>query len=703
MIKACSIPTSVFVLLCISCPALAQQQNEEDELAAAYGDKAFVKIATGTQQPTNKAPSSATVITARDIEAMGATDISQVLEGVPGVHVSISSEGYFPRYHFRGIGSEFGTEALILINGHKINTNFQGNPSFALGRTLPVENIARIEVIRGPGSALYGADAFSGVINIITKNSNEINGLEFGTRLGSYRSKDAWIQYGGKWGAVDAVFMLEFGKTDGQKGLIQRDLQSIFDDAFHTHASSAPGPVQVSNRDFDARIDLSYENWRMRAGFQDRLAGTGPGASQALDDAARIPEKRFNFDLSYQKANLLPALDLSVVFGYYDVVEKQPTPQFTLLPPGTLNGLFSNGLIGNPGHSERSTRLGISLFYTKFNNHKIRFGIGHEIEDLYATSESKNFIFLNGAPAPIPGAGGQVVDATGNPDLVYLLPHKRSLNYAFIQDEWSIAKDWNLTAGLRHDRYTDFGTTTNPRLALVWDVDYNLIFKMLHGRAFRSPNFAEQYSKNNPTNEGNPQLKPERIKTNELALVWQALPTLQTSATLFAYRQSNLIRYIRAVGSTQARAENTGDQTGKGLELEATWDVNRNLRLSGNYSYQRSTDGETGKDAGVAPHHHLFLRSDYHFARHWQLGTTVNYVVDRHRQPDDPRTFKVPDYVTVDFSLRREKLLDKWDLQASVRNLFNRDARDPSLSPGNIPFDLPFPGRNVYVQLVYKY
>lgn len=82
-----------------------------------------------------------------------------------------------------------------------------------------------------------------------------------------------------------------------------------------------------------------------------------------------------------------------------------------------------------------------------------------------------------------------------------------------------MAPDWTLTAGVRHDRYSDFGDTTNPRLALVWEAAYNVTAKLMHGRAFRAPSFSEQYTIN-PVSTGNPDLKSERVGTTEFALAW---------------------------------------------------------------------------------------------------------------------------------------------------------------------------------------
>lgn len=128
----------------------------------------MVSIASGYRQPLFKAPSVATIITAEDIKAIGATDLDEVLETVPGLHVNRRQQGYNPIYTIRGIYHPANAQALVLINGVSISNLFQGGRNDIWGG-MPVQAISRIEVIRGPGSAVYGADAFAGVINIITK------------------------------------------------------------------------------------------------------------------------------------------------------------------------------------------------------------------------------------------------------------------------------------------------------------------------------------------------------------------------------------------------------------------------------------------------------------------------------------------------------------------------------------------------------
>ena len=103
----------------------------------------------------------------------------------------------------------------------------------------------------------------------------------------------------------------------------------------------------------------------------------------------------------------------------------------------------------------------------------------------------------------------------------------------------------------------------------------------------------------------------------------------------------------------------------------------------------------------MAPHLHLFARSDWRFAPLWQFGTTVNRVADRMRQPGDTRP-QISDYTTVDLTLRREKIAGDWNATAIVKNLFGCNALEPTFASSNIPSDLPLPGRAIYIMVQHK-
>lgn len=672
---------------------------DEEELALAYGDKLNISIATGASQPLTRAPAVATVITAEDIAAIGATDLDEVLETVPGLHVSRSNLAYSPIYAIRGIRSDFNPHVLMLQNGVPMTTVFAGDRGL-IWAGYPVQNIARIEIIRGPGSALYGADAFSGVVNIITKTASEIDGTEFGTRAGSFKARDAWILHGGKWGALDVAAYFRVGSTDGAKEWIAADAQTALDAQYGTNASLAPGHTNVGHDAVDAHVDLSLERLRFRTGIKHRSnVGTGGGVAQALDPIGVNANQRINADVTYHDRDFAANWDVAFEASYLHTKE---TSNVILFPPGAFGGSFPEGMIGAPDKWERHTRLSAAGFYTGFRRHRIRVGAGSENHALYRVRERKNFAytFLPGV-GNIPTPLGSIIDVSLSAP--FMTPRSRTVQYLYAQDEWNLANDWYLTTGIRHDRYSDFGNTTNPRVAVVWEAAYNLTAKALAGRAFRAPSFTELYSTNNPVLTGNPTLRPETIDTLEGALSWQVRPSLQFNAGVFRYRMHDIIRFVsNADPTTGSTAQNSGRQAGYGLEIEAVWDQSKNFRLSGNYAFQRSKDRSTGLDAGYAPHHQLYARADWRFAHAWRLHGQFNLIADRKREAGDARP-NISNYRTVDVTLRSGTEREgQWNFVVGVRNLFDARVLEPSLAPGQIPNDLPQPGRAIFLQAQFR-
>jgi len=702
-LPAVRLPISLAVaglLMALQPHAQAQATSEEDELALAFGDKSTVSIATGSQQPLRRAPAVATVITAEDIAAMGATDLDEVLETVPGVHVSRSVQVYSPLYVIRGIYSDYNPQTLMLQNGVPMTTMFIGNRG-NVWYGLPLENIARIEVIRGPGSALYGADAYSGVINIITKSAADIAGTEFGARAGSFKTLNAWTQHGGKLGPIDVAAYVRVGRTDGFNETVEADSQTQLDQLFGTRASLAPGGVNNGFDAWDGNLDLSYQKWRFRAGYKLRDNGqTGVGVGAALDPVGRGKSERANADLSWNGISIAKDWDLDLMASYLTYTQQFPS-LLQLLPPGasTPAGSFPEGMFGAPNTWERQTRLSAVSTYSGFSEHNLRFGLGHDDLDLYRTQEFNNFT-LDGSGLPVPTADTAVREVSVADS--FMTPHTRIVDYVYAQDEWHVAQDWTLTGGVRRDHYSDFGNTTNPRAALVWDASLDWTAKLLYGSAFRAPAFTELYSINNPVVRGNPDLKPETINTWEAAFAWQARADLDVNLSLFQYRMKDIIRQV-AQGVSAKVYENAGSQRGHGLELEGIWKVSRTLRLEGNYAWQKSVDAASGEDAGYAPHHHVFGRVDWAIGDGLSLGGQLNYVAERKRAVGDTRD-DIPDYTTVDLSLRTNTGKKGWSFAGSIRNLLDADVREPAPArPGiSIPNDLPMPGRSFYLQAIYK-
>ena len=673
--------------------ALAQSLVEEEDLALVYGDKNFVTIATGTRQHVSKAPSVATVVTAEDIANMGAKTVDEALESVPGLHVSRSTLAYGATYSIRGILTESNPHVLMMVNGIPMTSVYQGNRN-DMPVMLPVENISRIEVIRGPGSALYGADAFSGTINIITKTAGEIGGTSFGVRAGSFNTWDTWIQHGSRVGDLEIAGYLKFGSTDGQRRTIGEDAQTGVDKlGIGPAASLAPGPVSMGHDDIDAQLDFGYGRLRWRTGYTLRSnGGFGVGLAGALDPNGRFRSERFTTDLAWNDANFARDLSLTVQGSFMNLANEITTPAM-LYPRGAFFGTFPDGMVGDPDKWERQARFSVTSIYTGFADHRIRFGFGHDRLEIYKTRETKNFTLMPGPlPTPLP-----MYSASGAN--LYLSPHKRNVDYLYIQDEWSFARDWTLTTGLRYDSYSDFGSTTNPRLALVWEARQNLTAKLMYGTAFRAPSFVEEYATGNPVALGNPALMPEKIKTLEAAVTWQASHDLQATVSVFHHNISDIIN------QSGVTYRNTGKQKGNGGELEVLWDASSNLRLTGYYAYQRNIDQTTQRDAGYAPRQHIYTRADWRVYSDWRLSGQINYVADRARPAGDNRP-QIPDYTSVDLTLRTGRQKTGWDFSASVFNLFNADIREPSkidLTSGTgIIHDLPMPRRTFWLQARYS-
>ncbi|NOV30435.1 TonB-dependent siderophore receptor [Methylomonas sp. ZR1] len=707
----------LFVTCCaclISVSAHAQPVSTEEEeraLSQIYGTEDMVSIASGYKQPISKAPSIATVITADDIKQIGATDIDEALESVPGLHVERNTIGYNPIYTFRGIYSQFNQQVLMMINGIPITNSYTGSRSEVWGG-MPIRDIARIEIVRGPGSAVYGADAFAGVINVITKTKQDIEGTEVGGRVGSFDTYDGWALHGGEWAGFDVALAFEYHKTAGQDANVDADLQSQFDSLLGTRASLAPGPLNMSRDNLDARLDLSRGHWRFRGGLQHRSDfGNGSGIAQALDPVNRYASDRWNADVTYHNADI-ENWDLTTQASYFET-SQEIERNLTLFPAGTTlpigaNGqigagapvTFPNGYIGNPEVWERHVRISQTFAYGGFQGHQLRSGIGFNYDSLFKARVSQNFGIDPATGTPIPSLPGIPLTDVSGTSATFIPEVDRKVAYLFLQDQWNFANDWSLTAGARYDRYSDFGNTFNPRAALIWEARYDLTAKLMYGSAFRAPSFQEMYIINNPAQLGNAALRPETMENVELGFDYRPTDSLRLGLNFFNFWWKDIIRFVPDANTTTSTAQNTGVQQGYGTELEAEWQAADTLKIIGNYAYQRSRDQALDRDSGYAPHHQVYLRLNWEFLPDWQLSPQAKWIVGRDRSFGDTRK-PVADYTWVDVTLRRQNLAKHLEVAFSVRNLFDVSAREPSLAgnPAAIPNDLPLAPRSFYGEI----
>ncbi len=640
--------------------------------------------ATGSQIPVFKAPSVASVITKEEIEDIGATTLDEILETVPGLHVYPSGLNIFsPIWSIRGIQSKINPQALLLINGIPLTQAYNGGRPWVY--RMPVAMISRVEVVRGPGSAVHGADAFSGVVNVITKDNFEIDGTEMGVRYGSFETYDVWLQHGGQYKGWDIWGGIEVQDSEGDHDrIIEKDYMdavglSVF--------SNTPGYLDTQYTVIQSNLGIRKDNVTFQFFGSWRDNAMGPGGLQAITYGNDSEAAELLFDLTWRDKKFTTDWDLSVRLHYlYMTIDNY----FEFFPPDFLN------MIGNPMLTDNYGGIEATAFYDGFNRHNLRFSTGFKAYDS-DSDENKNF-----GPG-ITDQFGPLVNV-GDTEYVAIEDQDRQLIFASIQDEWYLTTNLTFTGGARVDHYSDFGTTINPRAALVWESTHFLTTKLLYGRAFRAPSFSEQHVQNNPVIQGNPDVDPETIDTYELAFDLQPTKDLHGVVSIFYYEAQDLIEFV---GPAPSAAQNTGEQEGHGFEIEAEWDINDSLKLRSNFAYQRSKNKLTDTLVPDAPEMQFYLNPHWKFAENWSLDAQYYWIGEQHRAEGDPRE-NIDNYDIVNLTLRRKNIIENLDVALAVRNLIDKDARTPSIYDPNapegayIPDDYPIEGRSFWIEISYK-
>jgi outer membrane receptor for ferrienterochelin and colicin len=684
-------------------------ETDEEEFEGFYDDEDFVSISTGTKKSLAKAPSVASVITAKKIKQMGFRTLGEVLAVVPGLHVSNSSELMAPKYLIRGVVSQFNAQTLVLVNGTPISSVVRGDRHAVWG-AFPVNAIARIEVIRGPGSALHGADAFAGVINIITKTFDDIDKTEMGVRFGSFNSKEIWALSALELGDFKIAVSAEIMDTDGYDGTVDADAQTRWDGIFGTTASLAPGGVNKDYEGYDLRTDIAYKDLTLKVGYQNRdKVGTGNGVGRALDPRGKVASDKVMINLNYI-SQLSDNWHADLRLSNYRSNQTIQTFQ-NIFPPGAFGGAYPSGYSGNPYWWEKNQIAKGHFTYSGFAKHTITFGGGYRKEDLYRVVAKNN---IGGAAGELPEFQTFTHEDT---DSIYMPKVNRHDEFAFFQDEVQIAPDWELTFGLRYDNYSDFGSTINPRLALVWATDRNLSTKFLYGRAFRAPNFGEIYAKNNDFTKGNSEIKAEEIDTYEIAFNYQLSQQVHIDLNLYHLVIKDSIDFVPFIntntGGTNAQAQNVGKLKGNGMELELNYKISDTLNLLANYAYQKTEDQTLNDDLGGAPSHQIYAQLNWNVNESISINSEVRYIGEQARSSlENSLADTLPNprpatsaYTSFALGLNYDDIFEGINLQVKINNAFDEDIREPSLGPSNtssiinIPGDLPQAGRALFVGL----
>ncbi|MBS4050129.1 MAG: TonB-dependent receptor, partial [Methylomonas sp.] len=568
------------------------------------------------------------------------------------------------------------------------------------GMVIPVENIQRIEVIRGPGSALYGADAFAGVINIVSKKAADLDGVTVGARGGNADTKSSWGQYGGQWQGWDVAASLQYSHNGADPDrIIQADALT------GTGFSSAPGPMQTQNERWNGHLNLQRKHWDLGFwAFNETDAGFRAGTVGVLDNKGKLNGSNYLADVRYSTEDDFDNWELQAhaSFLHTDVdADIYNTPPGSILPidsTGNANLSSSDFVIFPDGMRYISRRKNtvpsfeVTSIYKGFSDHLLRMVAGFRYEEMNV-QEARNFgVGVLDSPAP-PTTAGSLQNLTGTP-FTFLDDHHRDIWSLAIQDEWQFAQDWHLTTGLRFDHYSDFGSTLNPRAALIWDINSELTGKILYGQAYRAPSFVEQYQRNSPQFIGNSSLQPETIETTELAFDYRPTTNLRTTLNLYYYKIKDLIGGEFITQNAPLSETNLAGQSAYGSEFEWDWKFLPEWSLRGNYAWQYARSEENQRRVSNVPEHHVYSALAWNFMPKWQIQTQINWLGHRLSSSGDTRT--LPDYETIDLTLNAKRLFGHLDLTASARNLFDSHGREAAVS--SYPNNLPIPGQSFYFE-----
>lgn len=685
---------------CSNCAfANSEFDDFDDEFGDFYSDVDFVSIATGNKTSLDKAPAIASVITAEDMRKRGVRNLTEALAIVPGLNVSRSSQIMAPKFNFRGITSTFSPQTLLMINGTPLKSVVRGDNHIVWGE-YPIHSIARIEIIRGPGSALYGADAFAGVINIITKGGESDKGKSVGGSMGSFDSQSLWFNgiYQGQ--GYEVALNAEYSQSDGQNEIIQSDAQSgldsIAEEVFGlSSVSLAPGGVNTSFEALDIFVKVKAGQFKLNLGLQDRgNIGTGYGVAEALDATGKFAGQKLILDGLHQSKEFDSGWKVESKLSYYHSAQ-EVEENLLLFPPGTFFGSFPEGLIGNPEWKEEQSSFNVKADNNRINGHAISIGAGFSYADLYEVTETKNF-FADITPRP------NGIEDVSDTSEVFMPEASRSSRFIYIQDIWQVLPDWELTAGLRWDDYSDFDSTINPRLALVWSTSLKSTTKLLYGRAFRAPSFAELLVTNNPVSLGNTELAPEVIDTYEISYSTTVFGSTSLNINAFYYQIDDFITFVPDINMSTSTAQNVGEREGHGLEVESKINITDGISMRANYSYVRAQDKLSDDDVGDYPNHQLNMVLDWDIDAYWHVNLVTHLVGERRRTPYDTRP-DLSGFTDISLNLSYTDTSTGIEVALSAKNLLDDDIFEPSIGPSseggtvNIPFDLPQAGTSIYL------
>lgn len=617
-----------------------------------------VYAASKHAQNLNDAPSSVTIVTAEEIQEYGYRTLADILQSVRSFY--ITSDRLYSYVGVRGFGrlGDWNSRILLLVDGHRINDNIDGQASIGSEFPVDVNLIQRVEIIRGPSSSLYGANAFFAVINVITRKAPELKGVELSFTPGSFHSYQGRVSAGGQYKGIDAMASDTYYSSPGPTLFFPE-----FDNANTNFGITSHTDYEKYDR---ALATISYRGFTLQGELSDWDKGMPVGYFGALFNDPRTHNLQHNdyVDLSYQHS-IGANWQMAARTSWDETMLNAPVPVSSSKPPDVYS------------YDGQWWDSDVQLSRTLFDKHKLTFG--SEITDNFRQDQS-NF------------------DPDGNPP-VTAVPYHSLIWAIYGQGEVAISQKISLTAGLRYDHYYNgFGGTTNPRVGLIYHLLRSTTAKVLYGSAFRAPAPYELYADFGPFYESNLSLQPETIRTVE-GVVDQGLgDRLSVEGSVFHNRISKLIT-LNTDPSTQLSVyQNTDGATSTGVELELNAKLIAGLRARASYGYTHTTDAITRQTPPNSPtslvkanlglpllHQKLFAAADAQYT-----GSVTTLAGNT-----------LAGFAVVNATLTGHTWGKHLDISASIYNLLNKKYADPA-RPEDPENAIPQDGRTFAIKTTFR-
>lgn len=656
-------------------PALAESANEYLEMDISQLMNITITSVSKKEQKLSDAAAAVFVITQEDIQRSGVTHIAEALAMAPGLQVarigaskwSVSSRG------FPGFTSN---KLLVLLDGRSVYSPAYGGTFWDTQNTL-LEDIDRIEVIRGPGGTLWGANAVNGVINIITRKSTEVSGGLVRLGLGDQETLQGGARYG--WKINDAVH-----------GRI-----------YATYTD------QDSNKVADIAGDTSYAGLDANDDWQSFQTG-------------------FRFD-GQARSDSEWTLQGDV---YSNVGDQIIVPYWIESPPylSQRYGEFESSggnILGRYRHEiGTDSAFTVQTYYDYANRDDNQIQLTFHIFDVEVQYE-KDFGRRNSVTV---GGGFRNIDGSfESTSQVKLKDRTDQLYSVFLQDELMLVEDklWFI-AGIKgeHNDYTGFEWQPSARL-LYKPLENHTLWTSV-ARSVRTPSVVEHggsvLAATFPTSAGTgfsyltggEEFDSEIVRAYEIGYRWQT--SLDLSLDLAAFYNEYEDLYSLDIDLTGQDSNlyfaNKGEGDSYGLELAADWRPTSWLAFNLAYSYLKmdftTTDSETTLDfinsflSNASPQHQVSLRSSIKFAQSWQANVWLRYIdeIDARNSIDrlaDP--IQLEDYWIVDLNLSW-KATNQLEVMLVGQNLFN-DGQLQYISEYGTPATEIQP--SVYLKMMYHF